>query len=164
VAPSKGSAGAISANDTIGFNGNRIFHLDCDRPRELNYEERALLYQFCWYQFCWDHEVAECGACRLRFRQHELAADLFGHRNHLCPKCRADLTPELRSHLLASVLVPKDVRARAVETRDAARRLITEAGQLSDRADVLRHEADAAVAALRASMRPPRGTPATDRG
>lgn len=113
----------ISTNDTIGFNGNRIFHLDCDRPRELNYEERALLYQFCW-----DHAVAECGACGLRFRQHELAADLFGHRSHLCPKCRADLTPALRSHLLACVLVPQDVRARAVETRDAARRLIKEGG------------------------------------
>jgi hypothetical protein len=38
---------AISTNDTVAFNGNRIFHLDCDRPRDLNYEERVLLYQFC---------------------------------------------------------------------------------------------------------------------
>src|SRR5262245_12702583 len=139
---------AISTNDTLAFNGNRIFHLDCNRPRELNYEERVLLYQFCW-----DHAVAECGACHLRFRQHELAADMFGHRNHLCPRCGADLTSNLRSHLLECVLVPEDVRARAAETREASRRLVKEAGQLSDRADVLMREAEAALAALRASMR-----------
>src|SRR5262245_29220987 len=138
----------IAASDTIAFDGNRIVHLDCDRPRELNYEERVLLYQFCW-----EHAVAECGACRLRFRQHELAADLFGHRNHLCPKCRADLTPWLRLHLYECVLVPKDVRARAAYAREAARRLVKEAGQLSDRADVLMREAEAALAALRATMR-----------
>ncbi|HKQ60932.1 MAG TPA: hypothetical protein VJS92_06555 [Candidatus Polarisedimenticolaceae bacterium] len=110
----------ISASDTVAFDGNRIVHLDCDQLRELNYEERVLLYQFCW-----EHAVAECGACRLRFRQHELAADLFGHRNHLCPKCRVDLTASLRSHLYECVLVPKDVRA--------THRLVNEAGQQSFR-------------------------------
>jgi hypothetical protein len=138
----------IVTSDTIAFDGNRIVHLDCERPRELNYEERVLLYQFCW-----DHAVADCGACRKGFRQYELAADLFGHRNHLCPKCRVDLTPSLRSHLYDCALVPKDVRARAVDAREAARRLVKEAAELSDRADVLMREAEAATAALRATMR-----------
>jgi hypothetical protein len=138
----------ISSSDTIAFDGNRIVHLDCERPHELNYEERVLLYQFCW-----EHAVADCGSCRLQFRQHELAADLFGHRNHLCPKCRADLTTSLRSHLYSCALVPKDVRARAADARDAARRLVKESDQLSDRADVLMREAEAAVNALRATMR-----------
>ena len=141
----------ISTSDTIAFDGDRILHLDCDRPRELNHEERVLLYQFCW-----DHAVAECGVCHLRYRQHELAADLFGHRNHLCPKCRADLTPSLRSHLYDCGLVPKDVRARAADAREAARRLVKEAAQFSDRADVLMREAEAALAALRATIRAPR--------
>jgi len=144
---------AISASDTVAFDGDRIVHLDCHRPRELNYEERVLLYQFCW-----EHAVAECGACRLRFRQHELAADLFGHRNHLCPKCRADLTASLRSHLYECVLVPKDVRARAVDAQETTRRLVKEAGQLTDRANVLMREAESAFDALRQTMRKPRSS------
>ena len=142
---------AISASDTVAFDGDRVVHLDCGRPRELNYEERVLLYQFCW-----EHAVAECDACRLRFRQHELAADLFGHRNHLCPKCRADLTASLRSHLYECMLVPKGVRARAADAREATRRLVKEAGQLTDRANVLMREAEDAFDALRQTMRKPR--------
>jgi hypothetical protein len=141
----------ISASDTVAFDGNRIVHLDCDRPRELNYEERVLLYRFCW-----EHAVAECGVCRLRFRQHELAADLFGHRNHLCPKCRVDLTASLRSHLYECVFVPKGVRARTVHAREATRRLVKESGQLTDRANVLMREAEDVFAALRQTMRKPR--------
>jgi hypothetical protein len=49
--------------------------------------------------------------------------------------------------------VPKDVRARAADAREPARRLVKEAAELSDRADVLMREAEAATAALRATMR-----------
>jgi len=53
------------------------------------------------------------------------------------------------------VLVPKDVRARAADAREATRRLVKEAGQLTDRANVLMREEDA-FDALRQSMRKPR--------
>lgn len=135
---------SISTDDSIALDGNQIVHLDCRRPRELNYEERALLFKFCW-----DHVVTECAACRLRFRQHELAADFFEHRSHLCPRCRVDLTENIREHLFACALVPKDVRWRAEDVRDAARKLIKESQELLDQADVLRREAEAASSALR---------------
>ena len=86
----------LSTDDTIAFDVDHIIHLDCRRPHELNNEERALLFTFCW-----DHPVAQCGACYQSFRQHQLAADLFGHHSHLCPRCRTDLTANLREHLFA---------------------------------------------------------------
>lgn len=87
----------------------QIFHLDCSRPRELNYEERALLFKFCW-----DHDVAACVTCGRSYRQHKLAADLSDRRIHLCPRCRTDLTASLRNHLYTCVSVPTDVRLRAM--------------------------------------------------
>ena len=60
----------IKSNDTIAFDDDQIVHLDCRRPFELNYEERALLFMFCW-----GHPVAACKACNQSFRQHELAND-----------------------------------------------------------------------------------------
>ncbi len=97
--------------------------------------------------------MAACGACRLLFRQYELAADLIGHRNHLCPKCGGDLTAVLRTHLYTCVCVPKDVRARAADAREAAGRLVKESGALADRADVRMREVEAALAAFRETMR-----------
>jgi hypothetical protein len=137
----------MSSNDTVAFAGDQIVHLDCRRPRELNHEERALLFRFCW-----DHVVAECGTCRQSFRQHELAADLLEHRTHLCPRCRADLTANMREHLFACQHVPTEVRWRAEDARDAARRLIKERQELSDRADALMRAAELAIAALRETM------------
>ena len=49
-------------------------------------------------------------------------------------------------------MVPTEVRLRATETRDAARKLVTQRHQSSDQADVLIREAEAAVAALRSTM------------
>ena len=85
------------------FDDSQIVHLDCRRPFELNYEERALLFMFCW-----GHPVAVCSACDQNFRQHELATDLFDHRTHLCPRCRMDLTVTIREHLFACALVPTE--------------------------------------------------------
>jgi len=139
---------SINSNDTIMFDDSQIVHLDCRRPFELNYEERALLFMFCW-----GHPVAACSACDQNFRQHELATDLFDHRTHLCPRCRMDLTVTIREHLFACALVPTEVRWRAEDARDAARRLIKQRHALSNQADLLKHEAESAISALREAMK-----------
>ena len=138
----------ITSSDTIAFDANQIVHLDCQRPFELNYEERALLFMFCW-----DHPVAACGTCSQSFRQHELATDLFGHRAHLCRRCHADLTVNIREHLFACAIIPAEVRWRAEDARDAARRLIKHRRELSNQADALVHEVEAAISALREAMK-----------
>jgi len=143
----------ISAKDTIAFDGNRIVHSDCQRPRDLSVEERALLFKFCF-----DHAVAECAACGGTYRQEELGSDLVRNRTHLCPKCRVDLTESLREHLYACPVLPDNVRLRARSAREAALKLVKESDQLSDRADVLIAEAEAALAALREIMRRATGT------
>ena len=139
---------SINSNDTIVFDENQIVHLDCRRPFELNYEERALLFMFCW-----GHPVAGCTACGQSFRQHELATDLFDHRTHLCPRCRTDLTVNIREHLFACSLVPTEVRWRAEDARDAARRLIRQRHELSSQAATLQQEVELAISALRDAMK-----------
>jgi len=134
----------LSTDDTIAFDVDHIIHLDCRRPHELNNEERALLFTFCW-----DHPVAQCGACYQSFRQHQLAADLFGHHSHLCPRCRTDLTANLREHLFACALVPTEVRWKAEDARNATRRLIRQHRQLSQQVAVLMRDVDSAIGALR---------------
>jgi hypothetical protein len=49
-------------------------------------------------------------------------------------------------------MLPEEVRLRAQEARDAARRLVKDSGQVRDQADVLMREAEATIAALRATM------------
>ncbi len=139
---------SIKSNDTIAFEDGRIVHLDCRRPFELHYEERALLFMFCW-----GHPVAACTACNQSFRQHELGNDLFDHRTHLCPRCRTDLTVNSREHLFSCELVPAELRSRVEGARDAARRLITQRRERSNQADVLLHEAESAIGALREAMK-----------
>jgi hypothetical protein len=79
--------------------------------------------------------------------------DLIGHRSFVCPRCRVDLTERLREHLYGCTVLPGEVRRRACEARAAAQRLVKNSHQLSDRADVLMREAEAAIAALRETMR-----------
>jgi len=138
----------LSPDDTLAFDGNRVVHLDCGRPRGLSREERALLFRYCFA-----HEVVSCPRCAQDFRQSELAADLVGTRTHLCPRCRMDLTERLREHLYGCALLPGEVRRSAREARAAARRLVKQSHELSDRADVLMREAEAAIAALRETMK-----------
>src|SRR5262249_25134945 len=138
---------AISPDDTVQVSRGRVVHLDCQRPRDLTREERILLFRYCW-----DHPVAKCPDCDQGFRQQQLGADLLGHRSHLCPRCRADLTQSLRGHLYACAMLPEEVRRRAQEVRDAARRLAKHSIELRDNADVLMQEAEAALAALRETM------------
>ena len=49
-------------------------------------------------------------------------------------------------------MLPAEMRQRAREARDAARRLVKHSGELQDNADVLMREAEAAVAALRETI------------
>ena len=137
---------AISPEDTIERDGDRVVHVDCLRPRRLTREERVLLFQYCW-----DHGVVECVPCARIFRQEELFASLFGDGMDRCPKCRRDLTDGIRAHLFSCGMLPATVRRRAQETREAARRLVKQSSQLHDRADVLMREAEALREGLKRS-------------
>src|SRR4030095_263605 len=48
----------ISADDTVQFVPDGMSHVDCQRPRDLSPEERALLFLYC----C-GHAAAMCVAC-----------------------------------------------------------------------------------------------------
>ena len=137
----------LLSDDTVAVSRGRVVHVDCQRPRDLSREERILLFRYCW-----GHAVAKCPTCDQSFRQQQLGSDLLSRRTHLCPRCRADLTESLRGHLSACAMLPEDVRRRAQEVRDAARRLVKQSQQLSDCADVLIREAEVAIAALRETM------------
>jgi len=138
---------AISEDDTVRLGSDSIVHLDCQRPRDLSREERILLFRYCW-----EHIVAKCLACNGSFRQHQLAGDLLAHRAYLCPRCRVDLTDSLRGHLYNCAMLPEEIRRRAQEAREAARKLVKDSAQLRDRAEVLMADAEAAIAALRETM------------
>ncbi|HEY7541892.1 MAG TPA: hypothetical protein VIF11_17240 [Methylomirabilota bacterium] len=138
----------IHPDESVAFDQNQILHLECFRPRELNYEERSLLAKFCW-----SHAVAACHVCRGRYRQQELAADPVGHRLHLCPACRTDLTASLRAHLTTCPVVPGQVRPSEESSAPPARRHAGENRGLSSRTDALMREAEAAIDAFRESIR-----------
>ena len=70
----------ISVDDTVAFEGDTIAHLDCRRPRDLNSEERALLFKYCF-----DHVVAACDWCAKSYRQHELAGGPNGQSHTPLP-------------------------------------------------------------------------------
>jgi hypothetical protein len=135
-------------DDTVELHGVDIVHVDCQHRRALSRDERALLFRYCW-----SHTVSACAACGERFRRDQLASDIFMYRSHLCPHCRADLTESMRRHLYACLRIPDVVRRQAQEARDASRRLVKQSAQVPDHADVLRREAEAAIAALRETMR-----------
>lgn len=139
----------VSADETIEHVGGKPAHADCRQPRGLSYEERTLLY---WH--CRGHAAARCLPCGGTFRQQDLVMDVFRSLMHLCPRCGADLSESLRGHLYTCPEILPIARQRAQEARDAARRLVQESSQSLDFAEVLVREADAALAALRATMRP----------
>jgi hypothetical protein len=144
----------VSADQAVTLDDNRLVHHDCQRPRDLTQEERALLFQYCF-----NHTVAECCRCAEDFRQMELASDLLGNRRHLCPRCRADLTEQVREHLYGCTRLPGDIRCKAREARAAMRRLImeptngptSEATELAKAERMLR-EARSALSELRELM------------
>jgi hypothetical protein len=142
-------ARALSPDDTIVFAHGLPDHLDCRRPRALSAEERTLLFVYCR-----DHHVADCVRCAGRFHLREVASlDSLGIRPHECPWCHTDLTDSMRAHLYACAMLPVTVRRRAQAAREAARSLVKQSHQLGDAADVLLREAEAALHALRDTMR-----------
>jgi len=97
----------------------------------------------------------------IRFRLAQLAADTLGSRTNLCPRCRRDLTESVRGHLYGCAMLPAEVRRRAQEVRDAARRLVKESQVLPERSDVLIREGRGR--ALRAPARASGGDVTEDR-
>jgi len=70
-----------------------------------------------------------------------------------CPRCRVDLTESVRGHLFSCSILPAELRLSAGATRDAARKLVAQRYQLSEDADRLIQEAEAAAATLREIMK-----------
>jgi DNA-directed RNA polymerase subunit RPC12/RpoP len=138
----------IAPEDTIEHVSGEPAHADCRQPRGLSHEERTLLFRYCG-----THEVAACVPCGRTFRQEQLSIDIFSGLIHLCPRCSADLSESLRGHLYSCPEILSSLRQRAQEARDEARKLVKESHQSRDRADVLIREAEAAIAALRETMR-----------
>jgi len=133
----------LSPEDTIGSVGHAMAHVDCGKPRCLSPEEDVLLYVYCW-----DHAVAECATCAQSFRQKELGSNPFDSRTYECLRCRADLTVSIRAHLTACAMLPEPLRQRVKLAREVTQRLIKRSYQLSERADVLMREVEAALDAL----------------
>ena len=144
---------SIAVSDIVESSSGRLSHLDCARRRSLTADERRLLLVYCS-----DHVAAHCLACGGDFRLGELAADPLQNHTRICPRCRKDLTENVRAHLYACAMLPSEVRHRAQAVREAAQRLVKQSQQLRHNADVLMREAESALfgaqLALRAAMRP----------
>jgi DNA-directed RNA polymerase subunit RPC12/RpoP len=138
---------AVLPGHSVVSVGGRLAHVNCQRPRTLTGDERALLFYYCL-----DHVVARCVACAQNFGLSELAVDLLRGRTHLCPSCRRDLTETVRGHLYECAMLPAEVRRRARALRDAAQHLVKQSRQLRDQADVLIREAETAVEASRRDL------------
>ena len=142
----------IGLTDIVGLSDGHLSHVDCQRPQTLTAEERSLVFVYCSA-----HVVARCVSCDQSVRFNELGCDLFGgRRTNLCPRCRTDLTPNVREHLYGCAMLPNEVRVRARDVREAAQRLMKEFQQLRETTDVLIREAEAHLfevqRALRAAM------------
>jgi len=142
----------IALTDIIESHDGHLSHVDCRRPQVLTPEERALVFLYCS-----GHVVARCPACDVSFRYNELAADILGGgRTNMCPRCRRDLTENVRRHLYGCAMLPSEVRLRARTLREAVQRLVKQRQELSDNSDVLIRQAEAALfesqQALRAAM------------
>ena len=124
--------------DVIESSAGRLSHLDCRRAQGLTPDERALLFVYCF-----DHIVARCLSCNLDFHMTQLAADMLGGGTNLCPRCRTDLTMNVRAHLFRCRTLPAEIRQRAREVREAAQILIKRSQELSERSDVLIRKAEA---------------------
>jgi hypothetical protein len=147
---------AIGPEDTIVFGPGLLGHLDCRRPRVLSAEEHTLLLLYGR-----DHHVSECVRCAGKFHLQEVSSlDSLGIRSHGCPWCHTDLTDSIRAHLYGCAMLPVEVGRRAQAAREATRSLVKQSHQLRDAADVAIREAEAALHALRETLRqsadPPR--------
>jgi hypothetical protein len=123
----------IALSDNIESTNGSLSHADCLRPRNLNPAERQLLFIYCS-----DHAVARCLPCDVSFRQTELAADPLGSRTNICPRCRRDLTENVRAHLYRCTIVPPEVRLRAQAVREAAQRLVKRSEEVAANGELIR--------------------------
>jgi hypothetical protein len=131
----------IALTDVVESNNGHLSHVDCQRPQTLTPEERSLVFVHCS-----GHVVARCPTCDSSFRFTELAADVLGGtRSNMCPRCRLELTEDVRAHLFRCEMLPEEIRRTAQAVREAAQELVKESQQLSDRADVLIREAEATL-------------------
>src|SRR5262245_50496064 len=135
----------IALTDIIDSHNGRLSHVDCQRPKVLTPEERALVFLYCS-----GHVVVRCPACDVSYRSTELAADILGGRTNMCPQCRRDLTEAVRAHLFRCAMLPSEIRVKVQAVREAAQRLVKESQQLSDTSDVLTREAVTLFASQRA--------------
>ena len=131
---------SIALTDIIESSDGCVSHVDCRRPQTLTAEERALLFVYCF-----NHAVARCLACDIGFRFMELAADPLGSRTNLCPRCRTNLTENVRSHLYRCTTLPTEVRLAAQAVRETAQRLLKQSHQVMDRSDVLIQQAEVSL-------------------
>jgi len=134
----------ISPDDTVGSVGHGMAHVACGRPRSLSSEEHVLLYVYCWEP---TPSQSAPGVSRA-FDREEIGVDPFDSRAYKCRHCGADLTESIRSHLAACTMLPEQLRQRVKEAREVTQRLIKRSYVLSDRADVLIREVEAALDAL----------------
>jgi len=120
----------------------------------LTTAERALLFRACW-----DHPVARCARCGGSFSTGELAANVIGGLDSLCPSCRIDLTQSIRDHLIACAVAAsldsQNVCAEAKTLVETTTWLRKEARRLRDAAAVARAEAEAALSTHKRSQNPP---------
>ncbi len=131
----------IALSDAIESSDGRLSHVDCMRPGALTPVERALVFLYCA-----NHVVADCVPCNKSYRFTELSSEVLGTGGtNLCPRCRRDLTGNVRTHLFRCAMLPAEVRLRAHEVREAAQRLVKQSQQARDRSDVLIREAEAAL-------------------
>jgi hypothetical protein len=139
----------IALTDIVEAPDGRLSHIDCQRPHTLTVEERALLLLYCSA-----HVVARCLSCDQSFRFNALASDLLGGtRANLCPRCRKDLTENVRGHLYGCAMLPSEVRLRAQAIRGAAQHLVKVSQQARDRSDVLIREAEALLTEQQRALR-----------
>ena len=141
----------IALADVIESSGGGLSYLDRARSQGLTPEERAMLLMYCS-----DHLAAQCQSCNVGFRMMELAADPLRDQTNLCPRCRKDLTQNLRAHLFSCVALPSEIQHRTQEVRDAALILVKPSQQALDKSELRIREAQAHLferqQALRAAM------------
>jgi len=140
----------ISAEDAISLSldSRRLTHFDCRRPRTLTAEERLLIATYCW-----EHAVAGCPTCERSYRLPELVSVIVDGDTHYCPFCQRDLIDNVRAHVYTCTTLPARVLQRAQALREAAQRLVKWSHELSDRADVLMRQKEAAIQSLRIAVR-----------
>lgn len=134
--------------DVIESSAGRLSHLDCRRAQGLTPEERALLFMYCSA-----HIVAHCLSCDLDFRMTQLGADTLRGGTNLCPRCRTDLTQNVRGHLFNCVTLPSEIKQRSRKVREAAQILIKRSQELSDSSDVPIRQAEARLFAQQRALR-----------